>query len=196
MNINIFADLIDNAALLLVLGLIYDTLSREKRTTVPVLNKISSGVIIGAIAIFLMLIPVKWEAGIIFDTRTILLGLTGLFFGTIPTLIAMAIAGAYRISLGGAGTATGVATIITSGLIGLTWRYYRLRMSKELLLPELYLFGVVVHSVMILCMFLLPQPLILKTISAIILPVIIIYPICTALLMLSQKLQKRPFLDS
>jgi PAS domain S-box-containing protein len=182
MNENIFVGLINNAAMLLSLGLIYDILSREKRTTVPVLNQLTSGVIIGGMAILLMLTPVKWESGIIFDTRTILLGLTGLFFGTIPTLLAVSIAGAYRFSLGGGGAIAGVATIISSGLIGLAWRHFRFRVSNELSLPELYLFGGVVHTVMMLCMFLLPQTLILKTISAIVLPVIIIYPICTALL--------------
>ena len=182
MNENIFIGLINNAALLLSLGLIYDILSREKRTTVPLLNQITSGLIIGGIAIFLMLTPVKWEAGIIFDARTILLGLTGLFFGTIPTLLVIAITGAYRLSLGGGGAVMGVATIISSGLIGLVWRHFRLRDSKELSLSELYLFGVVVHIAMIICMILLPLRSILKTISTLTLPVIIIYPVCTALL--------------
>jgi len=55
MNENIFIGFINNAALLLSLGLIYDTLSREKRTTIPVLNQLTSGLIIGGIAILLML---------------------------------------------------------------------------------------------------------------------------------------------
>ena len=182
MNDNIFVGLINNAALLLSLGLIYDTLSSEKRTTIPILNQITSGVIIGGMSIVLMLTPVRWESGIIFDTRTILLGVTGLFFGTIPTFLSMAIAGAYRLNLGGGGALMGVATIVSSGLIGLIWRRFRFSESKELSLRELYLFGGVVHATMILCMFLLPQAVILKTIGTLALPVIIVYPICSALL--------------
>jgi PAS domain S-box-containing protein len=192
MNNNIFIGLIQNAALLLSLGLIYDIFYRRKRLSHPVLYKITSGLIIGGMAIVLMLTPVKLESGIIFDTRTIILGLAGLFFGTIPVILAMAIAGAYRLSLGGGGALTGIATIISSGLIGLLWRHYRFRESKQLSLSELYLFGGVVHAVMILCMFLLPQAVVEKTIRTLILPVILIYPLCTALLgnLLTGRLQR------
>lgn len=182
MNQNIIVGLVSNAALLLSLGLIYDAFFRGKRASFPVLQQILAGLIIGAVAIVLMLTPVKWENGIIFDTRTILLGLTGLFFGTVPTLLAVAIASVYRVGLGGGGVLMGVATIVSSGLLGLAWRHYRLHGSRELSLFETYLFGGVVHATMILCMFLLPQEVIQRTISSLALPVIIIYPIATALL--------------
>lgn len=192
MNNILFISLINNAALLLSLGLIYDILYRRKTETLPILNKIASGLIIGVIAVVLMATPARWESGIIFDTRTILLGLTGLFFGTLPTLLAMAIAGAYRLSLGGGGALMGIATIISSSLVGLSWRHYRLHELRGLSLPELYLFGGVVHFVMILCMFLLPQEAIQRTISTLALPVIVIYPVCTALLgnLLSGRLRR------
>lgn len=182
MNDKLFISILNNAALLLSLGLVYDVFYRGKRVTNPLLNKIISGIIIGVVAVVLMATPAQWESGIIFDTRTILIGLTGLFFGTIPTFIAMAIAGAYRFSLGGGGALMGIATIISSGLVGLTWKHYRLRESIELSLLELYLFGGVVHAVMILCMFLLPQAIIMTTLGSLALPVILIYPVCTALL--------------
>jgi hypothetical protein len=146
MNKLFLVDLIHNAALLLALGLIYDILYRGKRETLSVLNQITSGMIIGVMVIFIMLNPLESEPGIFFDARTILLGLTGLFFGIIPTLLAMAIASVYRFILGGGGTPMGVATIFSSGLFGLAWRHYRFRESKELSFSELYLFGVVVHT--------------------------------------------------
>jgi two-component system cell cycle sensor histidine kinase/response regulator CckA len=182
MNDKLLISIINNAALLLSLGLIYDVFYRGKQITHPLLNKIASGLVIGVIAVVLMATPARWETGIIFDTRTILLGVTGLFFSTVPTLIAMTIAGAYRLNIGGGGTLMGIATIISSGLIGLAWRQYRFRESKEFALLELYLFGWVVHAAMILCMLLLPQEVIQRTISTVALPVILIYPVCTALL--------------
>src|SRR5450759_961091 len=182
MNQNIIVGLVSNAALLLSLGLIYDAFFHEKRAVFPLTRQVLVGLTIGAVAIVLMLTPVKWETGIIFDTRTILLGLTGLYFGAVPTLLAMTIASVYRIGLGGGGVLMGVATIVSSGLIGLAWRYYRWRGSKELSLFETYAFGVVVHSTMILFMFLLPREVIQKTISSLALPVVVIYPIATALL--------------
>ncbi|MFN2355465.1 MAG: PAS domain S-box protein [Desulfopila sp.] len=182
MNYDLFINLVCNAAVLLSLGLIYDVFYRSKRQTSTSLNQGIFGVIIGLVAIALMATPANWVSGIIFDTRTILLGLSGLFFGSIPTFVAMAIAAAYRLNLGGSGALTGVVTILSSGLIGLVWRHYRFRESKQLSFFEMYLFGVVVHLFMILCMFLLPQDIMQRTIKAIILPVMLIYPACTALL--------------
>ncbi|MBE0623481.1 MAG: PAS domain S-box protein [Burkholderiales bacterium] len=174
--------LIGNAALLLSLGLVYDVVFRGKQLPSTVLDEVIAGLVIGGIAVGLMLTPVRWEAGIIFDTRTILLGVTGLFFGAIPTLLAMAIACGYRLYVGGAGALMGIATILSSGMVGLAWRHYRLREPKELPLVEMYVFGIVVHVIMILCMFLLPREVIQRTISSLALPVIGIYPVCVALL--------------
>jgi len=182
MSHNLFLSLVCNAAVLISLGLIFDVFHRRKRAASTFLSQFIFGVIIGLVAIVLIAIPANFLSGIIFDTRTILLGLTGLFFGTIPTLVAMAIAAAYRLTLGGSGALMGIATILSSGLIGLAWRHYRFRESKELSLVEMYLFGLIVHLFMILCMVLLPQELIQSTIKALILPVILIYPACTALL--------------
>jgi len=181
-NERIILGLVNNAALLLSLGLIYDILSYRRNIQTPLLDRIVSGVTTGAIAVALMATPVIFGPGIIFDTRTILLGLTGLFFGTIPTVIAMAIAGAYRLALGGGGTAMGITTIVLSGACGLAWRHYRLRQAKAFSFGELYLFGVAVHLGMILCMLLLPTELIARTMASLALPVILIYPLCTALL--------------
>ncbi len=182
MDVNLFVGLVNNAALLLSLGLIYDMLYRDKQGKLPIVSQIVSGFMIGIMAVVLMSTPVKWDAGIFFDTRTILIGLTGLFFGTIPTLVVMTLAGAYRLNLGGGGVYMGVATIISSGLVGLAWRHYRFSRLKELTFSELYLFGGAVHVTMLLCTVLLPQGVILKAFGNLALPVIIIYPVCTALL--------------
>ncbi|MGK2906620.1 MAG: PAS domain S-box protein [Desulfuromonadales bacterium] len=192
MSHNLFAGLVYNAALLLSLSLIYDVFYRRKRAPRNYTNQIIFGLVIGLVAVLLMTIPARWDSGIIFDTRTVLLGLTGLFFGTIPTLTAMAIALIYRFFLGGVGTLPGFATILSSGLIGLAWRYYRFRESKELSFFELYLFGVIVHVFLILSMFLLPQEVMQRTISALLLPALLVYPACTALLgILLSREQKR-----
>ena len=55
------------------------------------LPRITLGVLaIGAIAVTVMLTPWKFEHGIVFDTRSVLLGISGLFFGSVPTATAMA----------------------------------------------------------------------------------------------------------
>ncbi len=182
MNEKFIIGLINNAALLLVLGLVYDRFYRGGNKF-SVLGQILTGITIGCMTIVLMVTPVNWAAGIIFDTRTIIISLTGLFFGTIPTILAMVISGLYRVTLGGGGVYMGVATIICSGLIGLAWNRYRqhgrLQVNPFL---ETYLLGIVVHISMVLCIFLLPQDIIGKAMLSLPLPVLLIYPVCTALL--------------
>lgn len=182
MNENIIFGLVNNAALLMALGLVYDTLTDSKKAYGSTFQQVVSGLMVGGIAIVLMATPVRWEPGVIFDTRSILLCLTGLFFGALPTSIAMVLAAAYRLSLGGGGALVGVATILSSGLIGLAWRRFRFRRKEELSPTELYLFGVAVHVAMVLWMQMLPGELGRKFIDNLALPVLLIYPIGTVLL--------------
>ena len=179
---NVLIGLLNNVALLLAMGLIYDTLYKPKHSARNLLYQTASGIVLGIIAVVIMSTPVKWEPGVIFDTRTILLGLTGLYFGLIPTTIAVAIAAAYRIFLGGAGMPAGIATIVTAAAIGLLWRKYRGQRLQDVSLNELYFLGIVVHVVMILCMLLLPQEAMSRFFGKLALPVIVIYPVATALL--------------
>ncbi|MDD2367614.1 MAG: LytS/YhcK type 5TM receptor domain-containing protein [Desulfuromonadaceae bacterium] len=182
MGKNILVGLIENAALLMSLGLIYDIFCQSKKNRNTIIYKVGTGAVIGAVVIVLMTIPLKLDAGIIFDTRSIILGLTGLFFGTVPTLCAMVISLLYRVSLGGAGAQMGVATIITSCLTGLIWRYYRSKVSRSFSLNELYIFGVAVHLLMVACMLLLPRDLAVKTFYSVALPIMLVYPLATVLL--------------
>lgn len=179
---DVLIGLINNAALLLAMGLIYDILYKRKHSAGNFLYQTVSGIVVGIIAVVIMSTPVKWEPGVIFDTRTILFGLTGLFFGTIPTTMAMAIAAAYRMHLGGSGMVAGVASIVTASLIGMLWRKFRGKRLQELTLVELYVLGMIVHAGMILCMLLLPQEPMNRFFRTLAIPVIVIYPIATALL--------------
>jgi PAS domain S-box-containing protein len=174
--------LINNAALLLALGVLYDTFSlRLKRNTG--LIEIPVGLILGGLGIAVMLSPWQFEAGIVFDTRTILLSVTGLFFGAIPTAIAVAMTALLRIYQGGGGMYMGVATIVTSASIGVAWRAvreYRKRQTMGWL--ELYLFGLAVHVNMLFWTILLPRDSVLKVLEQISAPVMLIYPVGTVLL--------------
>ncbi len=191
-NQHLILSLVYNAALLLSVGLFYDVFSREKQAANPRLKQLIFGLVLGGVTIVLMATPAHWAPGIIFDTRSILLSLSGLFFGTLPTLTAMTIGIGYRFYLGGGGTLTGVATIVASCLIGLAWRHYRFRASKELSFFELYLFSFVVHAAMLLCLLLLPHDIMQKTMQALFFPIMLIYPACSALLgdLLTRRLRR------
>lgn len=130
MGINLMESLIVNVSLLLVLSFLYNvffpnTFSKNK------VHEVARGVMIGLLGVLLMMNTVSYTTGVVFDTRSILISVTGLFFGYIPTIIATVIISVYRFMLGGAGAFTGILVTVLSGSIGLIW--YRLRMKKILI---------------------------------------------------------------
>lgn len=182
MNQPIILGLLQNTAILLAFGMLYDYLwARDEKFKSPGFI-ILTGLIIGGIGIVLMLTPWTLIPGLVFDTRSVMLSISGLFFGPVPTVIAMLITGGYRIFMGGDGMWMGVAVIASSGSIGILWSQCRpdWRLKKHLL--ELVTMGLVVHVVMLGCTLFLPSDAIWPTLKIIALPVIIIYPAGTMLL--------------
>jgi PAS domain S-box-containing protein len=182
MNKAFFLQLVFNASLLLTLALIYDLLAVHWRIGRASLRQVPVGVIIGSVGVIVMLASWKLDPGIVFDTRSILLGVSGLFFGTVPTVVAMAITAAYRGFIGGAAVWMGIAVICTSGAIGIAWRHWRRSLLADITWRELYLFGLVIHLDMLGCAFLLPQSVLWHVLANIVVPILLIYPIVTALL--------------
>jgi len=174
--------IVNNAALLLALSLIYEIFHNIPQTTENAVREILTGIVIGVIGIAIMMNPWMFMPGVVFDTRSVLLSISGLFLGTVPTLLAMFMTGGFRLYLSGAGQWTGVAVIITSGGIGLVWRYLWHNKELDISTRELYLFGIVVHIAMLLWMFSLPWPVAKGVLSKISLPVLLIFPVTTALL--------------
>jgi len=182
MDSQILISLINNAALLLAMCIVYDALSTREEKVKPVIRQLLSGTILGAICIAVMLNPLHWQQGIIFDTRSVLLCVTGLFFAPLSAFITIVMAAAYRIYLGGNGVWMGVAVILASGGIAMFWKYTRKTNLETITLAELYALGLVVHLVMLGLMVLLPGPIFRQTLGEIGLPVLAIYPVATALL--------------
>src|SRR5512145_2356884 len=100
MNLSLFnAELISNAALLLALGLLYDMLPLREQEQFPrrSAQQILTGLILGAMAMAVMLTPWTLREGVVFDTRSVLLSISGLFFGLLPTLTAVLMTSILRI---------------------------------------------------------------------------------------------------
>ncbi|HZL83164.1 MAG TPA: LytS/YhcK type 5TM receptor domain-containing protein, partial [Candidatus Deferrimicrobium sp.] len=91
-----FGALVCNTALLLLLVYVRDLLNAFHWVSKAWIWQVIAGIAIGAIGIFVMLMPWTFATGIIFDTRSVVLVLSGLFFGTIPTVIAILMTSAYR----------------------------------------------------------------------------------------------------
>ena len=171
--------IIQNGALLLAMTLLFNLIPDRRRTSQRMFWQLLIGLLLGGMGIIVMLTSWVIEPGIFFDTRSVLLGIAGLFFGTIPTLVAMGILAAFRLLQGGAGAPMGVSVILVTGAIGIFWRRWAHKPVEALTWHELYLFGWVIHIAMLLCTFALPLPTALPLLSTITLPVLLIYPLGT-----------------
>ncbi|MBN2780738.1 MAG: response regulator [Candidatus Marinimicrobia bacterium] len=182
MRESIFIGLIQNIAVLLLFSMIYDYVWVRNKQMHTVPGRLLAGLMIGLIGFFLMYTPWVLGPGLVFDTRTILLSISGFFFGAVPTLVAMAITGAYRAYMGGSGIWMGLGTILSSGLIGILWgKYFPLKKIRKPLF-NLFFLGLTVHLIMLLCVMLLPEGSRLMTLRTIFLPLLLLYTPGTALL--------------
>ncbi len=179
----IYISLLHNVALLVALTLVHGLLIRRIGENKYGLS-LFSGLLFGAVALIGMMTPMTLQPGLIFDGRSIIIAVAGLFGGLLTALISALIALAYRIYLGGVGAPTGVAVIVGSAAIGVLWRFLRLRRPAFSSASSLYLFGLLVHLWMLVCMFILPSQIVWKTLSNITLPVLLIYPFATLLVSL------------
>src|SRR5690606_10470534 len=114
-------------ALLLTLVYLFDFF----RSYIKIRNRralqIVNGLGIGLIGIFIMQMNMPLENGIIIDSRSIVLGISGAVWGPVPTFVAMVMTSVFRYTQGGSGAITGIFVIFMSGLAGLLWRRYSLK---------------------------------------------------------------------
>ncbi len=184
MNSEFIAALIVNASLLLSISIVYNALFLSKPNK-SLLSDTLLGLLLGFIGVALMMNSVRATTGVIFDTRSILISVSGLFFGIIPTGIAAVIICIYRVVLGGPGQLTGVLVTILTGSAGLIWGHFRIKKivgQKKYPWREFYLFGLLVHLIMLACMFTLSADSILQTLKEITFPVLVFYPIAEVIL--------------
>ncbi len=191
MNESIVIGLIQNIALLLAFAMLYENFWLRKDSPRSFSSKIFSGFVLGGIGAVLMFTPWQMYPGLVFDTRSVMLAISGLFFGALPTVIAMAVVGVIRFMMGGEGLWMGISVIFFSGTIGILWGKLRKNWQQKNMKVELLMLGIVVHLAMLGCTVLLPSGLIIPAITTIALPVLLIHIPGTLLLGLILAAQKR-----
>ncbi len=182
MEIQKYFGLILNLCLLVTLSVMSGYLVRRwnKET---ILGKVFQGILFGLIAIIGMIYPFNLAPGLIFDGRTIVISLCTLFFGLLSGTISASLALLYRISIGGVGLPMGLATILEAFLFGLVFnRIIKIRDIYWLNTWRLYLFGLLVHIVMVLLAFTLPSIFAKQVFTEIALIIIIFYPLISLLI--------------
>jgi len=186
MSSEIFLTLVNNMALLVLLGLAYDLLAYQRYSqlgkTRKTYSSLITGLILSLIVVIIMLFPWQFRSGIVFDTRSILLCISGLFFGLLPTFITTAAAVVVRIVQGGSGVLTGTLVILFSAAAGLLWKYIWRGKSNLYGFLSVYTLGWVVHTGMLLLMLTLPKTSIIPLLKQLTIPLFIIYPLGTAFL--------------
>ncbi|WP_094227398.1 ATP-binding protein [Methanolobus psychrotolerans] len=197
MNTEMLIPLVNNAALLLAIGVLYDVFFFNIDISTR-LKSIASGMIIGLIGIALMLNPWELSPGLFYDTRSILLSIVALFFGSIPAVIGALMVVSHRLYQGGVGAVVGISVTICSVVLGLLWRRFHERLQKLFGIFDLYIFGILVHIFMLICMLLLPWPYAFEVLRSISVPVMLIYPIGTVLLgsLLKNQLSRKKIQDA
>lgn len=106
MSSELIKNLLLNTALLLSISIVYNLFFIRFDSQKKYLDGVL-GIFLGGVGILLMMNTVSFSYGIIFDTRSILISVSGMFLGYIPTIVATILICVYRLSLGGAGALTG-----------------------------------------------------------------------------------------
>ncbi len=173
---------IHNISILLALSLMHYLFGFRPVNNYKGVKEIFMGFAIGIIGIILMMSEWTLQPGLVFDSRTILLSVSGLLIGPIPTIIAMAFTAMYRIYMAGDGIVMGVATILTSGTTGILWGALRPNWYKKRKNWELYSLGMLTHLIMVGCTIFLPEEIRFDTFVNISPVVLAIYPFGTLML--------------
>lgn len=178
MDKSLIIGLLQNVAILLAFTFIYDIIWESEKAFRSRLNKILAGLIIGGIGVLLMNTPWTLSPGLVFDTRTVLLVNTGLFFGPFATLVGASVIGAYRLFMGGPGVWMGLATIISSASVGILWKLYRPSWRKSNYMIDLAIVSFIAHFCMFLSIFLVKgEESRAETFNTMTLPILTVYPL-------------------
>ncbi len=177
--------LIQNISLLIALSVIHSFAVRNIREGSRQ-QQLLSGLVFGAVAVIGMLgafdMPFNTHQGIIFDGRSVILSVAGLFGGPLAASVAALMAGAFRIYLGGDGMTMGLLVIVTAAGLGTLHHHLRLKKAWANTHRSFLGLGILVHLFMLLYAVALPGEVTHTVISQVMIPVMIIYPLATLLI--------------
>lgn len=177
-----FIELVHTIALLLVLTFFFRRRWIEAIHSKRILPKILMGVVVGAIGIFLTFNPWTYQPGYSLDFRTVLLSISGLYLGAVPTLVAIVMMGVFRYFAGGELMLIGVILVVSSGLLGIGWRYLLQKRGIANSLLSLFMLGLLTHVLMLTWLVFMPREVYMMIIRKMALWLITLYPILTMVL--------------
>lgn len=180
--------LLQNVALLVALLVIYQLISRRWQNK-RIWSKILSGLLFGVVCMVSMVTPFVFTEGIVIDGRSIILAVAGFFGGPVVAALSVLVSAPFRLMMGGAGAQTGVYVISASAAIGVIFYYLRKHYGWVTQTWALWVFGLLVHAVMIAFLWQIPDSMGQAVVRMTGPTVIILFPLATLLVC-------RIFLDS
>ena len=157
MENSFFIEMVHSITLLLVFTFFFGKRWIETIRSARILSKILIGVVVGAIGIFLMFNPWTYQPGHSLDLRTVLLSISGLYLGAVPTLVAIVLMGVFRFFAGGELMLIGVVLVVSSGLMGIGWRYLLQKKGSANSLLSLFMLGLLTHVLMLTWLVFMPR---------------------------------------
>jgi diguanylate cyclase (GGDEF)-like protein/PAS domain S-box-containing protein len=153
---------------------------------------LASGVIFGGICVVCMLTPLALEPGVIFDARSVILSMAGLFGGALVVSVAAAMSAVTRLYVGGTGVEIGLLVILLCTVSGLGYRYARTRGWLGVGPVTLTLFGLLLHTAMLAVFQLLPDEVAQHINETVALPYLLTLTLATTVLgLLLRDVEKR-----
>jgi K+-sensing histidine kinase KdpD len=172
----LFYSFLHNIATMLAVAIVYSFAVRSLKNR-KIITEIVSGVAFSIAVLITMQNRFVLTEGVVFDARSVVISICGMFAGPIAVFMTSITALIHRIWHGGGGTFMGICVIISSALIGLLFHYLRKSRPQLTNAVNLYAFGFIVHINMLFWALTLPQAVMLKAYKTITLPVLLILPL-------------------
>lgn len=155
--------------------------------TKGVLTKIFMGGVIGMATIITMINGFQLISGVVYDARSVIIGVAAFFFPWMTSFVATVIAMVYRVSLGGIGALPGSLSILSAFIVGIIWREKVQKRLKVNAYFQFYLLGFVIHVFVTLSQLSLPYPRNIENIKLLGPVFLILYPIIVMILGIFMK---------
>ncbi len=177
---------------LLGLAFLFNAILRRYHETKH--EQLAFGILFGATIVIGMTNPLSLGEGLIFDTRTLLLGSAVVFVGPVAGAVALVAGVACRLFIGGAGTFTGVVGLFLAFGIAIAWYYLmRNRITNKILSDILLGFAM---TLSIFALFVLPRNLAIDLFVSILPTLLICNVIGTVAIGLVFRREMRYFQDN
>ncbi len=178
----IVPEIIYNLSLLGVLLLVSNLLN-DRFDAASWKGRVAQGVLFGAIAVVGMSYPFTFVEGVIFDGRTIVVGIATIFFGPLTGAISVIMTILFRIWLGGDGVIMGMMTTLTAFVLG--WVFHVVKQNNDngqITLPQLFVYSMMVHLMMAFYVHALPENIADDVFQNVAISFVVIYPLITIII--------------